>query len=81
MIVLMPVRSGLHHHLIGGFMNMEEIHSFYHFVIGSTWLTIGLWAGVKLANYRWKLNADQIQRIECDGKLYKVNHDEVTEYE
>ncbi len=48
-----------------------------------TWLEIwflgggflaGLKAGVKLAEWRWTANADQIQRIESGGNLYKVEH-------
>ena len=33
---------------------------------------VGIWLGVKLANSKWKRNAECIQRIESGGRLFKV---------
>jgi hypothetical protein len=39
---------------------------------------ICLYAGIRLERWRWQRNADQIQRIESSGGLYKVEHAEWT---
>jgi len=35
---------------------------------------VGLLAGCEVSQRRWRDNADQIQRIEWRGRLYKVEH-------
>ena len=36
----------------------------------------GLMAGLELGFRRWRRNADELQRVEWRGKLYKVEHAE-----
>jgi len=38
--------------------------------------TAGVIAGVELGFRRWRRNADEIQRVEWRGRLYKVEHAE-----
>lgn len=38
-------------------------------------LVLGLPIGAMIEARRWRLNADEIQRIESRGKLYKVRRD------
>lgn len=37
---------------------------------------IGMWAGLCSASSKWARNADAIWRIEYNGRLFKVLHDE-----
>lgn len=39
-------------------------------------LVVGLFVGLELGFRRWRRNADEIQRVEWRGKLYKVKHAE-----
>jgi len=39
-------------------------------------ILLGLAAGIFLEGYKWRSNADKIQRISSWGHLYKVNHDD-----
>jgi hypothetical protein len=43
----------------------------------ATWIlpVAALYLGIRLERWRWQRNADQIQRIESGGNLYKVFHD------
>lgn len=36
----------------------------------------GLWLGIKWEAHRWRDNASRIQRIESNGRLFKVRHDD-----
>lgn len=38
-------------------------------------LLVGLWIGERATSSRWMRNADEIWRIECRGRLFKVLHD------
>jgi hypothetical protein len=35
-------------------------------------LSLGMWFGYSMEARKWRRNADQIQRIENKGRLYKV---------
>ncbi len=45
-------------------------------IAGGSGLTVGLILGLELGFRRWRRNADEIQRVEWRGRLYKVEYAE-----